>query len=79
MTGRYETELTTDIEMTITIEGVLYPPDPEIGAFSSWWDDEDMTRVVINGHSFSSKDLPREFWAALMSTVNMEEALQESL
>lgn len=79
MTGRYETELTTEIEMTITIEGILYPAEPDVGIFAPYWDDEDMTRVVINGHSFSAKDLPREFWAALMSTVSMEEALQESL
>lgn len=79
MTGRHETDLTTDVEMTITIEGILYPAEPDVGIFSPYWDDEDMSQVVINGRSFKASDLPREFWAALMSVVNMEEALQESL
>lgn len=79
MTGRYETETETEVTVSITVEGVLYPPDPEIGAFSSWWDDEEITQLTIGKETFKQEELPIRFWAALMSQFVLDEILQESL
>lgn len=79
MTGRYETETETEIEVTLTVEGILYPAERDVGIFSSYWDDEDITQIVIGSETFKRSELPDRFWSALMSQVSMEEILQESL
>lgn len=79
MSGKYVTTYHHEPELELEIEGILYPAEPDVGIFSSFWDNEDITQLTLNGEVFKSADLPPRFWKALIKTLSLDEILQDTL